>query len=465
MSAKPDLPEQLLEKAIALGAEAAEVYQSGSLSRPVLFEGNRLKQVETSQSEGVALRLWKNGRPGLAVGYGPIEPEALVEKALAISPLNEPETPYLSTGAGAEAATETVIEAADSRRTFPEVGEPVEVTQLVEWGRAAIAQLRDRFPEVVCEAELTCDIDHTRLINSAGLDYRYQDTSLSSYINAELVSQDDFLNVGDGSVSRNSLDMNATVNNILKRLQWAEKSVTDTLPNKPLPVIFTPGSAWLLWNTVQAALNGKRVNEGSSPWSQKWGECVMDSAIALHQDPFAGPYSCPFDDEGTPTQSLKLIENGRIKNWYCDHTTAQLSSESSSKSSGKSSDKSIKGVSGSTGNGIRPGLGSYPTPALINCLITPGQTSWEALLAQFPEAIIVDQVMGEGGDITGDLSINLELGYRVQQGEVIGRVKDAMVSGNAYNALNHLIALGSDARWSGATYTPSVAVGGLSVTQ
>jgi PmbA protein len=50
------LAEQLLELAIKSGAEAAEVYQSRSLSRPVFFEANRLKQLETSQSEGTALR-------------------------------------------------------------------------------------------------------------------------------------------------------------------------------------------------------------------------------------------------------------------------------------------------------------------------------------------------------------------------------------------------------------------------
>ena len=58
-----DLPEQLLARAIASGAEAAEVFQTSVLSRPVIFEGNRLKQVETTQSEGMALRLWRNGQP------------------------------------------------------------------------------------------------------------------------------------------------------------------------------------------------------------------------------------------------------------------------------------------------------------------------------------------------------------------------------------------------------------------
>ncbi|MEO0807968.1 MAG: metallopeptidase TldD-related protein, partial [Cyanobacteria bacterium J06643_4] len=80
------------------------------------------------------------------------------------------------------------------------------------------------------------------------------------------------------------------------------------------------------------------------------------------------------------------------------------------------------------------------------------------------EAIVVDQMMGEGGDITGDLAINLELGYLVRKGEIMGRVKDAMVTGNTYTALNELIAMGNDSDWAGSTYTPSVVVGSLSVT-
>ena len=64
-----DITEQLLELAVKSGAQAAEVYQSRSHSQPVFFEANRLKQLESIQSEGMALRLWRDGKPGLAVAY------------------------------------------------------------------------------------------------------------------------------------------------------------------------------------------------------------------------------------------------------------------------------------------------------------------------------------------------------------------------------------------------------------
>ena len=432
------LPEQLLEQAITAGAEAAEVFQTSTFSKPVIFEGNRLKQIETSQSEGMAVRLWRNGRPGLAVGYGPVDPQALVDKALSISTLNAPEAPNLKIG---------------GPRSFPAVGETATVEQLISWGEAAIAHLRDQFPEIVCEAELSCEVECTRLLNSTGLDYCSQDTSLGSYFNAELVDQNDFLCVGGGAVHRRledmNLSMNAVVSRIAERIGWASRTALP--PTGSVPIIFTPAAAWLLWDTLSAALNGKRVREGTSPWSQKWNEQVTHPAISLRQDPAIGPYSCWFDDEGMLTQPLLLIEDGRVKNWYCDRSRPIDASP-------------IPGLSGSTGNGIRPDLGSYPTPGLINLLVSPGELSWQSLIAQQSDAIIVEQVMGEGGDITGDLSINLELGYRVRDGEIVGRVKDTMISGNAYTALNHLIALGSEPEWSGATYTPTVVVESLSVT-
>ena len=119
---------------------------------------------------------------------------------------------------------------------------------------------------------------------------------------------------------------------------------------------------------------------------------------------------------------------------------------------------------GTTGNGFRPGLGSYPTPGLFNSLIEPGSRSLLDLIASLDNALIVDQMLGGSAGISGDFSINVDLGYRVQNGEAIGRVKDTMVSGNVYLALKNLVELGGDVEWNGSCYTPSVVVEGLSTT-
>jgi PmbA protein len=429
-----DLPaalhsEQLLELALQSGAQAAEVYQSRSLSHPVFFEANRLKQLESSQSEGVALRLWQDERPGLAVAYGPAEPQNLVDRALAMTALNQPELVEL-----AEARTDR----------YPDLGTAMPVETLVEMGKEAIAQIRDAYPEVLCDAELECDQETTRLINSKGLDCHYTDTTLSCSLGIEWVRGEDFLSVYDGQTQRGNLTTENVVQSILQRLAWAKENVP--APVGRVPVLLTAKAADLLWDTIQAALNGKQVLEGASPWSDRLSQVVTAETLTLFQQPDTGPYSCPFDDEGTPTEPLLFIREGQLLRFYCDRTTGRLLGTKT------------------TGSGFRPSMGSYPTPGLVNLLIQPGKGSIDDLIQQLNQGLVVDQLLGGGADISGDFSVNVELGYTVQNGQITGRVKDTMISGNVYHVLKQLVALGGDADWNGPCYTPSLIVEGISTT-
>ena len=386
------LAEKLIDLALQRGAEAAEVLQSRSRSQRGFFEANRLKQLETSAALGTALRLWVNGRPGLAVAYGNVDPEPIVDKALAISALNDPETIDL---------------VGDLNRHYPDMGHGVPVEQLIAWGEGMIDRIRSAYPDVICGVDVECDIETTRILNTQGLDCRYSDATLSSYLSADWVRGDDFLSVGDGQTQRDRLDSDALARQVLQRLAWAEQSAA--VETGRMPVIFTAKAADMVWGTLQSALSGKRVVERSSPWSSALGEQMTSPRITLWQDPEAGPFSCPFDDEGTPTQRLVFIEQGVVTLFYCDRTVGEL-------------------------------------------------------VARVDNGILVDQILGGGAGISGDFSVNVDLGYRIYRGELVGRIKDTMVAGNVYTALKDNVELGCDADWNGSCYTPSVRLDGLSIT-
>jgi PmbA protein len=424
-----NIAEQLLDLARHAGAELAEVYQSQSLSRPIFFEANRLKQLESAQNEGIALRLWRQGKPGLAVAYGAVDPQKLVEKTLAISELNDPETPQVNSGI---------------QQKYPDLGTAVSTETLLDMGCSSIQSIRSTFPEIICSSQWDCESESVRLVNSLGLDLSYTDTTLSAYIAAEWIRGDDFLSVADGQIERSSLTPEQIVRQIFQRLNWAKSNVLP--PVGRVPVLFTAKAADLLWETVQAAINGKQVIERASPWSDRIGQQVISNQLTISQMPAMGPFSCPFDDEGTPTRQLKFIDRGVLQLFYADKTVG-----------------SILG-SGSTGNAVRSSLGSYPSPGLINMEIAAGQCSLNEMISQVNEGLIIDQVLGSGAGIAGDFSVNVDLGYLISRGEVVGRVKDTMVSGNAYVALKNIIALGNDADWNGPCSTPSILVDGLSVT-
>lgn len=427
---KPDpleLAEQLMEKAIASGADVAEVYQVQSQSQPVVFEASSLKQLESSHSQETALRIWRNGCPGLAVAYGRVEPEVLVERAIALAQLQPAETIHL---------------APPRKLVYPPVGEPVTVEQLVEQGKEAIAQLRAAEPELVCNGSWEREQETTTLINSQGLHCESAQFSVSCELGVEWIRGDDFLEIYDGEYSHQSIAVTPIVERILQRLEWAQQNVSAVTGKQK--VLFTPEAATVLWATVEAATDGELVLNRSSPWSEAQDTLVVSPNIYLSQQPQLQPYDCPFDDQGMICQPLQLIQAGRLVDFYTDLRTAEA-----------------LGVN-PTGNGFRSSLGAYPSPDLINLVVEPGDRSFRELVEQMKDGLIVAQILGGGADISGDFSINVDLGYLVSRGEIRGRVKDTMVTGNVYQILKQIV-LGGDRVWQGSYFTPSVLAEGISV--
>jgi PmbA protein len=426
-------PEQLLELALQSGAESAEVYASNSISRPVFFEANRLKQLESVDSEGVGLRVWQGGRVGLAIAYGAVEPKDLVEQAIALSTLNEPEEILLCDSTAAD---------------YPKLyGQEVSVEQMIDWGKSAIAQVLEHYPEAICGAEWDCGRETVRIINSRGLDCGYSDITVDGSLSAELTRGDDFLNVWYGQSERGNLPPEAIAQKVLQYLDWAKKNAK--APARKSPVIFTGKAADLLWGVVAIAMSGRQVQQKATTWLEKVGQPVISDIFTVSQHPDFGVYSSPFDDEGTPTQSKTWIDRGVLQGFYGDIRTCKE-----------------LGIT-PTGNGFRGDLGNYPSPGLFNLAIAANQTiqgDIVELAATLKNGLIVDQVLGEDSDLSGDFSINIDLGYRVKNGEIVGRVKDTMLSGNIYKALNQVTAVASDRAWHGSLYVPAMIVEGLSIT-
>ena len=88
------------------------------------------------------------------------------------------------------------------------------------------------------------------------------------------------------------------------------------------------------------------------------------------------------------------------------------------------------------------------------------------MVADIKEGLVVEQVMGasQGNILGGEFSGNVLLGYKVENGEIVGRVKDTMVSGNVYQVLRQVIAIGDKGKWVGGhlwiphLYCPDLAV-------
>ena len=78
--------------------------------------------------------------------------------------------------------------------------------------------------------------------------------------------------------------------------------------------------------------------------------------------------------------------------------------------------------------------------------------------------------LGQGNPINGEFSVNVFLGYKIENGKVTGRVKDVMLAGNAYTALKDITAMSQEREWVSGRWAwfnglfPYVQVGQLNVT-
>ncbi|MBN2462193.1 MAG: TldD/PmbA family protein, partial [Dehalococcoidia bacterium] len=118
----------------------------------------------------------------------------------------------------------------------------------------------------------------------------------------------------------------------------------------------------------------------------------------------------------------------------------------------------------STGNGNRHG--GLPTPAPSSLVIGSGDTSFEDMVRDIKEGLVVEFLIGaeQGNVLNGDFSGNVLLGYKVDGGEITGRVKDTMVYGNVYQVLKQIEAIGQESRWvEGFLLTPCLYCTSLSV--
>jgi len=339
--------------------------------------------------------------------------------------------------------------------SYPEVEvfdpdvEPVTVEEMINLGEKLVTTVRNHTPDIICEAEVSKYVTSVRIINSRGGEVSYKKSIFTLGIEGSLIRDTDMLFVGESESSCHPLsESKAVAEVVLQQLELAKNHAS--APSRPLPVIFTPnGVASALIPPLMAAFNGRIVLEGASPIGNRVGQQVFDNKLWLWDDPTIAyrPGSCPCDDEAVPSQRTPLIEQGTVTNFLYDLQTAALAHTKS------------------TGSASRAG-GRLPAPSPSAFIIAPGNTTFDEMVQDIKEGLIIEQLMGagQGNILGGDFSGNVLLGYKVESGKIVGRVKDTMVSGNVYQVLKEIIAIGSEAKWVGSfLHTPYLYCPSLSV--
>ena len=429
---KDPIVEKVIDLAKQKGIEA-EVYYVASQDTPIEFGNNRLKSLETKASEGIALRVIADGKLGFASSTDLTRLSDLVDAAVATAEIGDP----------VEFDFTKDIDSIEPKNDY----QSPSTEKLVEVGEDLISKVHQYNPDILVDVSFHSRSGQAKLATTTNVYTEQNSKSLSAVLSGNLVRGEDFLQAYAYEVtSDRQPDYQAILQKLITKYRRAEGSAS--IKSGTYPVLFTPSAVSSTMGRMFGTIfSGQSIVQKASPLTDKLGEKIVDERISVFEDPGIGVSACEYDDEGVPTSKKNLIEQGVVKQFYWDRRWAAR-----------------QGVE-SSGNGFRGGI-SRPSPSLANVCISPGQTSVEDLIAGIEEGIIVDQVLGAGQSnvLAGEFSVNIDLGYKVEQGKIVGRVKDTMVAGNIFEAFSDLVDLSDRPEWvGGSSYVPHILFANLGV--
>lgn len=402
--------ESLVERGIGAGATAADAIYVGSRSSGVQVRLGELEDVARSEGEEIGLRLFV-GQRSASVASSDLSKEVLdtlVERCLAMAK-EAPEDPFAGL-----APTELLhrgelpfIDNEDSRE--PDPAELRERALEAENAALAIAGVTNSSGSGASASASTLALATSGGFSGA---YRTSGHGCSTTVVA-----------GEGSgmqrdhawhSARHLEDLEAP--DIIGR-RAGERAVARLNPTRPrpgkYPVLFEPRAGASLLGHFIGAINGSAVARKTSFLQDKLGDRVFAAGITIIDDPLRlrGLRSRPFDGEGLSVSRRELVVDGILQSWIAESASArQLGIQP-------------------TGNASR-GVGGAPGAAPTNLYMTAGSRTREELLAAFPEAVLVTELIGQGvNNVTGDYSRGAT-GFMVRNGEIAEPVDEITVASN-----------------------------------
>lgn len=438
-SAAQERAAALIDRARRAGADAADAIYLADSSESVSVRLGKLEDLERSESEHVALRVFA-GKGSASIGSSDLGDAALDELAARAVAMARaaPEDPY------AALAPEDMLARG-----------PLPALDLSDAGAPSPAELRELAEATEAAALAVAGVTNSQggsasagrtvvaLATSHGFAGSYETTSHG--LSASVVA-------GEGAAMQRdyawrSAHHRADLPGAAEiGLLAGERAVGRLNPGRlasgPLPVVFDPRVGGTLIGHLISAMSGAAIARGASFLLGRDGEQVFGADITIIDDPLRprGLRSKPFDGEGLPTARHVLVENGRLTGWLMNAAAAR-------QLGGRPTGHATRG-------GGAPGIGA------TNTHVAAGTQSPADLIADIADGVYVTELIGQGvNGVTGDYSRGAS-GRRIVNGELAGPVAEFTIAGNLIDMFRELRAA-NDLEWYRAINVPTLRVDGM----
>jgi PmbA protein len=404
------IAESLVERGVKAGATAADALYVGDRSSSVQVRLGQLEDISRAEGEQVGLRLF-DGHRSATVASSALSDEALgllVERCLAMA-REAPEDAYsgLASAELLERGAPAFLDVDDGHEP-----EPAELRE-----RALEAETAALAVEGVTNssgAGASASATTIALATSGGFSGAYRTSAHSGTV---------VVVAGEGAgmqrdyathTARHLADLESAPEIGAKA---GKRAVARLNPSRPkpgkYPVLFDPRVSTTLLGHFAGAISGSAIARKTSFLQDKLGQQLFAAGVSIVDDPLRlrGLRSRPFDGEGVRVSRQELVSGGIVNHWIAESASArQLGIEP-------------------TGHAAR-GVGGAPSAAPSNLYLAAGPRSREELLAAFPEAVLVIELIGQGVNaVTGDYSRGA-VGFMVRDGEIAEPVSEITIASN-----------------------------------
>ena len=228
-----------------------------------------------------------------------------------------------------------------------------------------------------------------------------------------------------------------------------ERTVRRLNPRKAstakIPIVYDPRVANGLVGHFVGAINGASIARGTSFLKDKMGQQIFAKGIRIIDDPHRprGLRSKPFDGEGVANKKRALIEDGVLTTWLLDCRSA----------------RQLKLTT--TGHASR-GTSSPPSPSAANLYLEPGKVTPADLMADIKQGFYVTELIGMGvNGVTGDYSRGAA-GYWIENGKLTHPVSEVTIAGNLKEMFRN-ITPANDLLFRYGTDSPTVRIDGMTL--
>ncbi|HEY3274558.1 MAG TPA: TldD/PmbA family protein [Methanocella sp.] len=434
-----DRAKKLVDLALKLGASDAEVYaSSGKIVNVETVRGD-LGYGEESISEGLGVRVIVSGAEGYSSSNDHTRFEAAVRAAIECAKAR-PADPDLKGLPGPR-------QYRNVRGVFDERVQEMKLDQCMDIAAGMIEAAKEDKGASVTFGKFQTMISDVVIVNSRGISVEDRETVVTGYADVIIKEGDRVSTAFEYDISRSvDIDMQAVGR---KASQLARSSImSEPVYEQTCDVLLGPHAFGdILESTFLSSINSENVQKGRSGLAGKIGQKIATDGLTIIDDGLldGGLGTAKSDDEGVPSRTTTILDDGVLKTFLYDTYTA-----------GKENRES-------TGNAIR---GSYSSPPQVGPRNIRFEYPRSDVIKETDKGLYVNSIIGAhtANPISGDFSVECRNAFVIENGVLTQPIKSMMISGNIFELLKKVDAMGRDEKAVGSIISPTVRVKDIRVT-